>query len=99
MVQLTREAPSDPDWPHAAFVNVVGPAQDKQSFLWAVVTYAAGLGYRVEAWEGDPEPVAARFPKFPRGVRDRHTKRAIKDAQTSGEMQSATWHSWEADEE
>ena len=42
MVQLTREAPSDPDWPDAAFVNVVGPAQDKQSFLRAVVTYAAG---------------------------------------------------------
>jgi hypothetical protein len=99
LVQLTREAAPDPEWPAAAFVNLVGPAQDRQSFRQAVEAYASGLGYRVDTWEGEPEPVSTRFPRFPKGVRDRHTKRAIKAAEASGEMQSASWHEWEADDE
>lgn len=97
-MQLTREAPPDPDWPDAAFVNLVGPAGDAQSFHRAVLAYASDLGYRVNAWEDVAEPVSVRFPKFPRKVGDRDLKRTIIAAQTSGEMQSGTWHVWEADE-
>ena len=39
LVQVTREAPTDSNWPAAAFVSVVGPAADKLSFLRAVKTY------------------------------------------------------------
>ena len=98
LVQLTREAAPDPDWPAAAFVNLVGPAQDRQSFRQAVEAYASDLGYRVEGWEDEPEPVSIRFPRYPKGVGDKHMKRAIKVAEASGAMQSATWHEWAADE-
>lgn len=98
MVQLVREAAPDPDWPSAAFVNVVGPAEDGQAFRQTVTAYAADLGYRVGAWEDDPEPVSTRFPRFPKGVRDRHMKRAVKDADASGAVHSASWHEWESDD-
>lgn len=99
LVELTREAAPDPEWPAAAYVQLVGPAQNRHSFRLALEAYASELGYRVVAWEGEAEPVSERFPRFPRGVRDRHLKRAIKAAQASGEMQSGSWHEWESDDE